>query len=262
MSARIITGLILAPIVIAITWIAPESAGLGLVFLGAVTASHELLGMSGASKLKFLPWFGALWTAGFPMLAALAPQYLLYYFAATPLAAMAPFLIWTDRIPDAYSAVTSFGFSVLYVGGLLSFPAMIARSGGFAGPALLVLFAVVWMGDTAAYFGGKYTGKHKLHPKVSPKKTIEGSIWGVIGSVVGALFIDFLFTSPFGFGELVAIGLLGGVLEQVGDLSESVLKRSANVKDSGTLLPGHGGMLDRIDGLLFAGPIVFFFLAS
>ena len=134
------------------------------------------------------------------------------------------------------------------------------------GRYLLLVLAVVWAGDTGGYFGGRLLGgrifkKRRLAPMISPNKTWEGAITGLLLSVVGAVTINAFFIE--GLGEwpvIIAVGLLGGVAGQTGDLMESVLKRFSGVKDSGRMIPGHGGFLDRVDGILFSAPIVWFIL--
>lgn len=121
---------------------------------------------------------------------------------------------------------------------------------------IILLLSLVWAGDTGAYFVGRAIGRHKLYPKVSPKKTIEGAVGGLVASVAAAVIVAWGWIPEFDLVHAGLIGLLGGFSAQVGDLAESLLKRSAGVKDSGTLLPGHGGMLDRVDGVLFAFPVV------
>lgn len=138
--------------------------------------------------------------------------------------------------------------------------------------AYLLMFPLVatWVGDSAAYFTGRRFGRRKLVPKVSPGKTVEGGVGGLVGAVGGAVLFAFLFLGhgsgipSLGNGEpvlsLLAAGLLGlviGAVAQVGDLAESVLKREAGVKDSGTLLPGHGGVLDRFDAVYFTIPLTY-----
>ena len=110
-----------------------------------------------------------------------------------------------------------------------------------------------WMGDTCAYFFGKYFGKHKLAPRISPKKTIEGSIGGLLGSASTAIIAHYGMGLPWLHG--VAVSIIAGAFGQAGDLAESLIKRSTGFKDSGNLLPGHGGMLDRVDGLMFASVV-------
>jgi len=126
------------------------------------------------------------------------------------------------------------------------------------GPLLVFfLFTIIFSGDTFAFYGGKLFGEHKLSPKISPGKTQEGAIFGLIGNILGGMvFAIFFLKTPF----LVIIFLAGiaGILGQLGDLWESVLKREAMVKDSGNCLPGHGGVLDRIDSLFFSAPFLFY----
>lgn len=131
------------------------------------------------------------------------------------------------------------------------------------GTQLLLVLAIVWLGDTGGYFGGRFWGKTKLAPNKSPKKTWEGAIAGLTASVGGALvFFHFYYpTFPGGITAAVLCGFLGGIAGQLGDLVESVFKRFNRVKDSSNLLPGHGGLLDRIDAVLFAAPVIWFILS-
>lgn len=129
------------------------------------------------------------------------------------------------------------------------------------GTGLFLLIAIVWSGDTAAYFGGKRFGKRPLAPKRSPNKTWEGALIGLAASIAAAGLMSLVFSSDFPsfLGTLIA-GCLGGIAGQMGDLAESTLKRFARVKDSSAILPGHGGFLDRVDGILFAAPVVWYVL--
>jgi phosphatidate cytidylyltransferase len=121
--------------------------------------------------------------------------------------------------------------------------------------AFWFVVAVVFMGDTGAYFVGRSLGRHKLIPRISPKKTVEGSVGGLVSSALTAVFLAQWFGFEFSPVVLVAIGTGLGIAGQVGDLVESALKRSANCKDSSRWFPGHGGMLDRVDSLLFSIPL-------
>jgi phosphatidate cytidylyltransferase len=131
------------------------------------------------------------------------------------------------------------------------------------GQLLILVLVVVWMGDTGGYFGGRFFGKHRLAPLKSPKKTWEGAIAGLLASVVGACVWFRYFHADLSGGLVTALacGFLGGISGQMGDLVESVIKRFTGVKDSGVLLPGHGGLLDRIDGVLFAAPVIWLVLS-
>jgi phosphatidate cytidylyltransferase len=126
---------------------------------------------------------------------------------------------------------------------------------------LFFALALNWIGDSAAFYAGRAFGRHKLAPVVSPKKSWEGAIASVAASVVfGLLYLGY-FMPQLRWWDVVAMGLAGNVAGQFGDLAESAIKRGAGVKDSGNLLPGHGGMLDRVDSSLFALPAVFLVLA-
>jgi phosphatidate cytidylyltransferase len=256
MVKRIVTGLILAPIVLAIAWYLPDTAGVALIVAAAFAAALEFMNFFSVRQNRTIYWASVFWIVAGPLLARFGGSYLMGYMFASPIYAMGLFLLVPDRIPHATKEMPVLGLGVLYIGLLMASIVLLA-SGPMGNSGLLLLFAVVWLGDSAAYFGGKSLGKHKLYPKASPKKTLEGSFFGLLGSVGGAFLIDYLFGTPLSPMLLVLVGIGGGVAEQMGDLCESILKRSAGVKDSGKLLPGHGGMLDRIDGLLFAAPIVY-----
>ncbi|WP_236685663.1 phosphatidate cytidylyltransferase [Geobacter pickeringii] len=124
---------------------------------------------------------------------------------------------------------------------------------------IFLLLVVVMSGDTAAYYVGSSLGKHKLYPVVSPNKSVEGAIGGLCGSIAGAFIVKATFFPELSSGDCLAAALLMGPLGQVGDLFESLLKRSFGVKDSGVIIPGHGGVLDRLDSILFAAPAGYYY---
>jgi len=125
---------------------------------------------------------------------------------------------------------------------------------------IFFLMAVNYAGDSGAFYAGRTWGRHKLAPQVSPKKTIEGSLGGLAANILIALIFQqtLLKEQPLGF--MVALGLVIGLVSQIGDLLESIFKRAARIKDSGSLFPGHGGILDRIDSLLLPAPLVYFYI--
>jgi phosphatidate cytidylyltransferase len=130
-----------------------------------------------------------------------------------------------------------------------------------AGGRVWVLFALVavYFGDTTAFYIGRAWGRRKLAPRISPNKTWEGGLGAVGGSLAGALIFKYLFFPQLPMVHALALGAGIGVIGQLGDLFESLIKRSAKVKDSGMLIPGHGGLLDRVDSVLFASPFVYYY---
>jgi phosphatidate cytidylyltransferase len=160
------------------------------------------------------------------------------------------------------STITHMGisfFGILYIGFLLSYVAL-TRNLPNGKQWALFLILTVWAGDIFALLGGSLLGKHKLYPKISPKKTYEGLMGGIIGSIIVALAFGLLFLPGIGKGVVILLAVGIGIFGQFGDFSESMIKRSAQVKDSGDLFPGHGGMLDRLDSFLFSSPFLYYSL--
>jgi phosphatidate cytidylyltransferase len=169
---------------------------------------------------------------------------------------VALFRIKDIRHSAADAALVLMGF--LYVPLLLSHLVMI-RMLPHGVPWLFLVMVIVMSGDSAAYYVGSSFGKTKLYPAVSPKKSVEGSLGGLAGSMVGAFVSRATYFPELTVADCVAAALLLGILGQLGDLFESLIKRSCGVKDSGTIIPGHGGVLDRLDSILFAGPAAFYY---
>ncbi len=149
-------------------------------------------------------------------------------------------------------------FGILYVSWFFSFMIKIRYLPGGLG-FLVALLSITKLGDIGAYLVGSKWGKKLLMPRISPKKTVEGSLGGLIFSIAGGLVCKPLL--PFNFGQLFFVSACLGILGQLGDLSESLLKRDCQVKDSGNIFPGMGGALDEIDSLLFTAPVFYFILA-
>jgi phosphatidate cytidylyltransferase len=157
---------------------------------------------------------------------------------------------------DAPSVALKQVFGVIYVPLFLGFIVPL-YDGGDGTHWIFWLLVIVAAGDTGAFYAGTYLGKHKLCPAVSPKKTIEGAFGGLAASVTVGTVYQILFIPSLPTAMCIPFALVIGIVGQAGDLFESEFKRAAGVKDSGTLLPGHGGFLDRIDALLFATPVAF-----
>jgi phosphatidate cytidylyltransferase len=157
-------------------------------------------------------------------------------------------------LPAAWTRLASAGFGVFYVGGLLASLPLLHVG---AGPGWVALVIVVTFGnDTGAYFAGRAFGKHKLAPAISPGKTVEGAVGGLAASLIVTFVARAFFMDTLTIQDCLMVGVPAAIVGPVGDLVESLLKRSAGAKDSGRLLPGHGGILDRIDALLFVGAYV------
>jgi phosphatidate cytidylyltransferase len=124
---------------------------------------------------------------------------------------------------------------------------------------IFLVLLVIMAGDTAAYFTGSSIGRRKLYPAISPNKSIEGAVGGLVGSLAGAFLARATFFAEISLTDALFFGLIVGAAGQLGDLFESMLKRSYGVKDSGTIIPGHGGILDRLDSLLFAFPLAYYY---
>lgn len=168
-------------------------------------------------------------------------------------------LLLVREITNALQVTAVIFFGIFYVNWLMGH-LFLLRGLGSGAHLIVFLFMVVWMTDTAAYYVGSTIGRYKLFPSVSPNKTIEGLIGGVGGSLLAGIIGKIWLISGFGLGEAVRLSLLLGILAQLGDLSESLLKRSAGVKDSSNLIPAHGGVLDKIDGILFATPALYYYI--
>lgn len=173
-----------------------------------------------------------------------------YFLVTAERHKVSPFL--TGHFQELMYAI----FGLLYLSFLPLFLPLIHDS-AFGMHWTIVFLLVVWAGDSGAYFAGKKYGKKKLYPLISPKKTIEGSIGGLLSGLVIILIYKLAFFRSMSWAAVVAVPVFVGVLSQIGDLCESFLKRAFDKKDSGAILPGHGGFLDRFDGVVFSLPIMY-----
>lgn len=294
---RVLTALVLIPVVLAIVFKAPLWLFSLVVAAIIVLALHEYLAIVEAAGIKPFRW-PAYVIAVLPILIALSSRwrghdlpwesgwhYSTNWEYAMALAAILfgiP-LVFRKDLRMGLASVAASVFGLVYVG--ISLTLLINLQADFSVNLLVFLLFSVWAGDIAAYYVGKNFGRHKLAPVVSPAKTWEGAIASVIGSaVIGWLILHFSpeWTSLLWRAEGISaqdravvmpylqlqrvntlhaltLGILTNIAAQFGDLFESALKRGAGVKDSGTLIPGHGGILDRIDALLFAIPVVWYY---
>jgi phosphatidate cytidylyltransferase len=266
LKTRLITSLWAFILVVVSVWFSrPEYWFPGFTIIAAVVgvlASMEFYKLVGVSKVLPLAVIGTVLT----LLFIVSPQLhlginvsLVSLLVTAAIALPMILMLFLPRQEGLFRLWAWTLTGVLYIGWFISYLVMLRVDAGrnWLFLALLATFA----SDTAAYFVGKTIGKHKMAPAISPGKTWEGAIGGVVGSI----FVGYLFTLntplqvPLSAVSGIVLGLLVSVFSQLGDLAESMLKRGTGAKDSGTLMPGHGGILDRLDSILFAGVVVYLY---
>ena len=185
---------------------------------------------------------------------------------AAAFAVLVPGLWFLFKFRDVPSVAGRFAATVtgiVYCGFLATYLAKLKLvDPNHGGDTVLIVLLIAWVADTGGYFAGRFLGKAKLYEAVSPKKTWAGAYGGIAGSVLGVIVLKLFFAKWMTWIDVFALAIPGGILGQLGDLAESLIKRSVGVKDSGSLLPGHGGILDRIDAVLFIAPYVYGYLLA
>jgi phosphatidate cytidylyltransferase len=289
---RVLTAVVLIPIVLVLILKAPISVLAVISAVVALLAIHELLKLAELYGIKPQRWPVFIYVGLFFLFLAINP-------GATPLletgsfahsavfaAGLAPFIFLTIAmvradLATAFPAALVSAFAFVYVALPMAFLVQLREQ--WAGAFLVIyLLLVVWAGDIFAYFVGKAIGRHRMSPSMSPNKTWEGAVASVVASVgIGLLayhyalpisswllnthFIErrdgYFGNQPLPLWPVFWISAVLNVAAQLGDLVESLIKRGAGVKDSGAILPGHGGMLDRVDALLFAAPVLWYYAA-
>ncbi len=204
-------------------------------------------------------WFTYPLTLLLPWVWTYSPESVLNYLVVSGLICMGYSVFQTREMKKGFLSMSGNMMAILYLGVPLSLAGSFQSSQKLQLHLLMVL-SVVWAGDISAYGVGKKWGKHKVASRVSPHKSMEGYVAGLLFSVLAAMTFGHYFSLPWSTADLVFIGAFLGLVSMVGDLFESMLKRGAEIKDSSNLLPGHGGVLDRIDSLLFALPAYYTFL--
>ena len=255
---RVVTVVPLIPVVIWMMFWGPHWLWHAFILSGIAMSGYEMVSMSVPKSITLRLWGGLSSTI----------------FACA--------VIFSNRTDHLFSAVLFLIFSTIvldllvhdsaedvgrdaswllttpfYVGGTLCTVDLV-RDFPPTGAWVLLSMMFAWLSDTFAYFFGRKFGKTQLAPYISPKKTIEGSIGGLCGSMIGALLMS-VFIAALPLLDAIALGMIAGVAGQAGDLLESSLKRSAGVKDSGGILPGHGGILDRVDALMLAASVTWMY---
>jgi phosphatidate cytidylyltransferase len=265
---RILTAAVALPILLYTVWSKSYFPFAVLAVLAVLVALSEFYSLANAAGLRpqnLLGYLAAVAVLGCFLL--WKPGWITAVFVLLTLASLAARLSERSELAGSLGSVSATVFGVAYVavlGGSLVGVRMgpgpqVADDAGLSSKLLMMFFAMVIFTDTGAYYTGRGLGRHKLAPKISPGKTIEGSIGGFIAAVAAGPLCRLTFFPEVPLVEALALGGAIGIVSQIGDLAESMLKRSVGAKDSGSLLPGHGGMLDRIDSILFCAPILYYY---
>jgi phosphatidate cytidylyltransferase len=260
--ARIISALVLIPLaILVVIYATPVFFLIGIGLIGTACL-YEYFGLMRGMGIQVQPLFGylAFWVllvafrqGRFPMGILLALVLMAAFLSAT----------WRKRsVKERASALMAESLGIFYFV-LFLYPAIPLRYDFGNKTGLhwtLLLLAIIWAGDSVALAAGKMIGKHPFAPILSPKKTNEGAIAGLLGGIAVGVAVQRLFFADLPMHHVIIASVLIGIFGQLGDLAESMLKRAAEIKDSSHLIPGHGGVLDRMDSLLFAIPVLYFYL--
>jgi phosphatidate cytidylyltransferase len=262
MLRRIISALVLIPITLIIVFMAPPIYYLAALGVIGSLCLYEYFQIMERLGMRGQPWFGyagfwilliGFWAAWLPPIQLSAGLLLAAFLAA----------MWRrDPIRDRVHGLMANLLGVFYLAFCLYSMLAVRYSFG-AGVGLewtLISLAVIWAGDTAALFAGKSFGRTPFASQLSPKKTNEGALGGLLAGLAAAVLLGHFLFTDLPLKHVIVASLIIGVFGQLGDLAESMLKRAAEVKESSNLIPGHGGVLDRIDSLLFAFPVLCLYL--
>lgn len=252
MIRRTLSVVVLAPLVLAILVLAPSwlfLAFLDLILLIGILELYQLLGPVGVRRsvpaivvCLLLPW---VWSQG--------EAAVLTYLVAACICLLAVSLYRVVKPRDALASASANLMALLYLG----LPLSLLAGYRSRSTELIMILAIVWACDMAAYLVGTRWGRHRITPRLSPAKSLEGFAAGLAASLTAALLVGYGLLGRSDWALLSFVGVLVGSAAILGDLFESLLKRAVGAKDSGSLIPGHGGLLDRIDSLLFAFPVYY-----
>jgi phosphatidate cytidylyltransferase len=268
---RVLSAVVFVPILFASIWFGNPWFSV-VVAIAALLGVIEFYAMVARREWQPLTFFGTLWTLFFIFNAYYAPKYSsnnIYILVTSALitSAVALSLVRVlflrssgEKVMVSWAASVA---GIFYMGWLLSYWVLIMNSygGDWNGRdwVILALFSTFAV-DTTAYFIGRAWGRHKMAPTVSPGKTWEGAIGGLVGAIVAVVALALILDIDISYSEMVIVGVLIAVFAQLGDLAESKLKRSMGAKEASNLIPGHGGILDRLDSIVFTGVVVYYCL--
>ncbi len=260
LAQRLATAAVAAPLILALLYKGPPLGFYALVFAVAMIGVWELFAMTHPLD-RASQAIGVAIGAGASAAVYFGGGDVRVVFTVllvTPLLGPLVTLVRLGDIGTTALRAMAMSFGPLYVAVPMTTLALMRRDQGDDGASYVVMTLMfAWFSDTAGYFAGRFLGKRKLYEAVSPKKTIEGSLGGLCGSVLGAFLAHFWFLRAIPLEHAVPLAILAGALGQAGDLGESLIKRSTGVKDSGQIVPGHGGILDRVDALILTSSVVY-----
>ena len=232
-----------------------------VIFVVLIGCDEYVRMAAGDEQNRIERWLVDL-TLAMPVIAAcIFPQIgLLPLFVLIAFATMSGcFIVKYQYIENSYLLFCRLVFGLVYIG-LLGAHLVLLRHLPEGSSWLIIVTAITACSDSGAYFAGRAIGKHKLSPHISPNKTIEGAVGGVCAGLLGAIFFALLLLPVINWPFLIFAAILVACVGIAGDLTESIIKRGTGTKDSGTILAGHGGILDRVDSLLFAAPVLYYLL--
>ena len=263
LKTRVLSGAVLVVVLLLITFAPPMVFNIA-VGVASLVVMHELLETFGQNKKRSIVIADYIFALIY-LVPCFVKTDLISEFAimttilfVMTLCTLSVFAHKEVNFGDVCASLFIVIYSVVFLSRLIYMRAM---TGGLA--LVFLSFIGAWLPDTAAYFAGSFLGKHKLIPAISPNKTVEGSVGAFVGALVFYLVYGFVLSKMgynVNFLSLTILSVICGAVSQIGDLSASVMKRNYNAKDFGKLIPGHGGLLDRIDSLLFVTPVVYYFI--
>ncbi len=260
LKQRVITGIALVILLLAVLALGTPFVELAVILLSAVAVTElfNAVNLADNKKLLFTAVLGAVALVVAQCFEKNYFNFVMYAYI------VAIFVIYMSNMESiGFNDIAKTFFITMYVS--FMFGHIILVRNMYNGHLLIwVVLIGAFITDTAALFGGKFFGKHKLCPRLSPKKTVEGSVSGIIGCIVATIIFcvicSFVFDEYVNYGYAVLISLGASVVSQLGDLSASCIKRQFGIKDYGKIMPGHGGVMDRFDSLFFVAPFVYYML--
>jgi phosphatidate cytidylyltransferase len=274
LAQRAAVALVAAPLLILGIYQSDPIFTWALVFVASLLTMSEFFAMTIEDRFDRIIslLFGVATVAAFYWLGTTGetmPGFIDGHILVLILGVVGPMLYYLFRFGDMSTVAPRLAYSVtgiFYAGILVTFIALVRRDFGYEGTQLgshlvILLLITAWLADTGGYFAGKAIGGAKLYEAVSPNKTWAGSIGGTLCSIAGGVAFKLTLAPELSWVDVLLLTGVGSIIGQLGDLGESLIKRSTGVKDSGAILPGHGGMLDRVDALLLIAPYYYLYLS-